>query len=104
MQSYLTPEEAAELLKIGVPEVMDFIDGGALRAIRLGNAIRIREADLERFLDAHAIGAMPAAELEPRSPSAAVPHADALPDGARGCQTRRGKQFKVRGSIEAGAE
>jgi excisionase family DNA binding protein len=103
MQAYLTPEEAAEMLKIGIPQVMDFIESCGLRAIRLGNAIRIREADLERFLDSHAVGA-PAADPEPRSPNAVAARADALPDGARWCQTRRGKQFKVRGSVEAGAE
>jgi excisionase family DNA binding protein len=104
MQACLTPQEAAELLKIDVADIMVLIERVRLRAIKLGNAIRIREADLEQFLETCTIGG----EAAPQTPAAILPQsteeAEALPDGARWCLTRRGKQFRVRGTLEQGAE
>ena len=36
MQSYLTPEETAQQLKVEVTEIMSLIEQGKLRAIRIG--------------------------------------------------------------------
>lgn len=111
MHKYLTPEETAELLKIDVAAIMNLIDTEELRAIRLGNTIRIREADLEHFLDACAVGGTAAQTSRPEPLEAAEAgtgdddlHAEPLPNGARWCHTRRGTPFRVRGTLTQGAE
>lgn len=101
MSSYLTPEELAEQLKIEVEDVMSLIEQGKLRAIRIGNSIRIREAEVEKLQVTCA--AVPAAmDAQPASPISDI---EALPDGSRWCLTRTGRaKFRVSGSIAAGAD
>ena len=101
MQSYLTPEEIAQQLKVGVAEVTSLIEQGKMRAILIGDSIRIPETELERLLDTCA--AVPAATDDPRaSPKIAT---EALPDGMRWCFTRTGRaKFRVSGSIADGAD
>jgi excisionase family DNA binding protein len=45
MQSYLTPEETAQQLKVGATEIMELIEQGKLRAISIGSNIRIPESE-----------------------------------------------------------
>jgi excisionase family DNA binding protein len=49
MQCYLKPEELAQHLKVEVMEILSLIEQGKLRAIRIGDSIRIPEAELERL-------------------------------------------------------
>ena len=104
MHTYMTPEESAELLKIEAGEIISLIEEGRLRAIRLGNSIRIREADLEEFLDTCAFGGNKKEDGTNTSVKKDLSSENTLPDGARWCLTRRGKRFRVRGSVKMGAE
>jgi len=45
-----TPQEVADLLKLRVQTVYDYIRTGKLTAVRLGNRYRIAHPDLEAFL------------------------------------------------------
>jgi excisionase family DNA binding protein len=98
MQNYLTPEEAAQLLKVEPKALSALINDGKLRAIRIGDAIRIREAELERLQVTS-----PAVALMEPAPLAADTDASP-PDGSRWCLTRQGAKFRVSGSIATGAE
>src|SRR5690606_30170222 len=51
MQRPLTTEEAAEYLQVTVDTVRRYIREGRLRASRLGREYRIRQEDLDAFLD-----------------------------------------------------
>jgi excisionase family DNA binding protein len=101
MQSYLTPEEAAQHLKVDADEITALITAGKLKAIRIGSNIRIPESELESLLVTCA--AVPAAndQEEATAPEDDLP----LPAGARWCSTRTGRaKFRVAGSIAKGAE
>lgn len=102
MQTYLTPEELAEQLKIEVADVMSLIEQGKLRAMRIGDHIRIREAEVENLQTTCA--AVPTAKKDdlPVSPPLDT---KTLPDGSRWCLTRTGRaKFRVAGSIASGAD
>lgn len=47
---FYTPQEVADLLKIKVTTVYDYIRSGRLRAARIGKGYRIARADLEAFV------------------------------------------------------
>ena len=91
MNSYLTPEELAQQLKIEIGDVIALIEGGKLRAIRIANNIRIPEAEIKK--------------LEVTCAAVPISAEETLPDGARWCFTRTGRaKFRVLGSIAHGAE
>ena len=46
MQAYLTPEEAAQQLKVAESEIVALIEQGKLRALRIGNSVRIPEGEI----------------------------------------------------------
>ncbi len=95
MQTYLTPEESAQQLKVEVTEIMTLIEQGKLRAIRIGNSIRIPGQEMENLLVTSPAGPNPAA-------SEAV---EILPNSSRLVPTRTGRtKFRVSGSVAAGAE
>jgi len=102
MATYLTPEELAADLKVDVDDIMSLIERGKLRAIRIGNSVRIHAADVEKLQVTCA--AVPAAtDATPvllHSEEKAV-----LSDGSRWCLTRTGRsRFRVLGSIATGAD
>src|SRR5580700_6565921 len=95
MQSYLTPQETAQHLKVEVTEILALIEQGKLGAIRIGSNIRIPEPELEKLLVTSAAGPTPAA------PGAT----EILPDNSRLVLTRTGRTtFRMSGSVAAGAE
>ena len=100
MQSYLTPEEAAQHLKVEADEITALITAGKLKAIRIGSNIRIPESELENLLVTAA--AVPSVnDQEEETAAEALP----LPAGARWCATRTGRaKFRVSGSVAKGAE
>lgn len=55
-ETFLTVAEVAELLKLNQQTVRNWIDQGSLPALKVGRRVRIRRSDLERVLDAGAIG------------------------------------------------
>jgi excisionase family DNA binding protein len=52
----LTVREVADVMRVSTMTVYRLIRGRALPAIRVGKHFRIRERDLERFLDAQTVG------------------------------------------------
>ncbi len=46
----MTPEQAAEFMQVGLPDVMAAIESGELKAKKIGTAFRISKANLEAFL------------------------------------------------------
>src|ERR1700745_3420813 len=49
-ETYLTVAEVAEKLKLNQQTVRNWIDQGALPALRVGRRVRIRRSDFERIL------------------------------------------------------
>jgi len=96
MQAYLTPEETAQLLKVELKEILLLIETGKIRAIRIGESIRIPETELGRLPVT-----CPAAP--PATATADSPAKDA-PQDVRTCLTRNGTPFRVSGSVATGAE
>ncbi len=50
-ETYLTVAEVAETLKLNQQTVRNWIDQGALPALRVGRRVRIKRSDFERILD-----------------------------------------------------
>ncbi len=50
-EKILTPEQVAEILQIHQYTVLKFIKQGKLQASKLGRVYRIKESDVEAFLD-----------------------------------------------------
>jgi len=98
MQSYLTLEETAQQLKVEVKEIMPLIEQGKLRAIRIGNNIRIPEQEVEKLLITSAASPNPT----DASPSRLT---EILPGNSRLMRTRTGRAtFRVRGGVATGAD
>lgn len=51
MDRLLTPEEAAEILAVSPKSIREWLRKGKLKGLRAGRLWRIRERDLEAFLD-----------------------------------------------------
>jgi excisionase family DNA binding protein len=51
MEKLLTPEEAAERLAVSPKSIREWLRQGKLKGVRAGRLWRIRERDLEAFLD-----------------------------------------------------
>jgi excisionase family DNA binding protein len=52
-ETYLTPQEVADLLKVTRRTVYRWIESGELPVIRFGSAYRITGSDLEVFIRRH---------------------------------------------------
>jgi excisionase family DNA binding protein len=50
-ETYLTVAEVAQTLKLNQQTVRNWIDQGALPALRVGRRVRIKRSDFERILD-----------------------------------------------------
>ncbi len=64
-----TPEEAAEVLRIGRTTLYALMSAGQLRPVHIGRACRISRAELERYVSGLEAPASPA----PMSPSVPMP-------------------------------
>lgn len=51
MDRLLTPEEAAEILAVSPKSIREWLRKGKLKGVRAGRLWRIRERDLEAFID-----------------------------------------------------
>lgn len=51
IERLLTPEEAAELLAVSPKSIREWLRLGKLKGVKAGRLWRIRERDLEAFLD-----------------------------------------------------
>jgi excisionase family DNA binding protein len=68
-ETYLTVAEVAETLKLNQQTVRNWIDQGALPALRVGRRVRIKRSDFERILE-ESYSARAAAPARPVGPSA----------------------------------
>ncbi|MGA9859242.1 MAG: helix-turn-helix domain-containing protein [Solirubrobacteraceae bacterium] len=68
-ETYLTVAEVAETLKLNQQTVRNWIDQGALPALRVGRRVRIKRSDFERILDESYSGGA-AAPAQQTGPSA----------------------------------
>lgn len=61
MEKLLTPEEAAAILSVSPKSIRAWLRQGKLKGVRAGRLWRIRERDLEAFLDplVHALETAP---------------------------------------------
>ena len=48
----LTPEQARQRLSLGRNTMYSLLRDGAIRAVRIGRAIRISDSELDRFIEA----------------------------------------------------
>jgi excisionase family DNA binding protein len=62
MTQLLSQREAAEILSLSEQTVRRLTREGRLPAVRIGASVRYREADLETFIETHAVAAAHATE------------------------------------------
>lgn len=80
-QKFLTPQQVADRLQISRVTVLDYLRKGRLKGHRVGKLWRIKEEDLEAFLEAGAD--------EDRADAAAIDEALADPERVPYDQVRR---------------
>lgn len=56
-EGLLTAKEVGDLLKIREASVRRYIRQGKMSAVRLGTKVRIKQSDLQRFIDERTSGA-----------------------------------------------
>jgi len=52
---FMTPQEIADLLKLNVMTVYEYIRTGALKAIKFGRSYRILIRDFEKFIESRRV-------------------------------------------------
>lgn len=52
---FMTPQEVADLLKLNVITIYEYIRNGALKAIKFGRSYRILVKDFERFVESRRV-------------------------------------------------
>jgi excisionase family DNA binding protein len=52
---FMTPQEVADLLKLNVMTIYEYIRIGALKAIKFGRSYRVRIKDFERFIESRRV-------------------------------------------------
>lgn len=50
---FLTVQEVADLMRVSSMTVYRLIKSGDLRAVRVGRSFRVRQADVDSYLEAH---------------------------------------------------
>ncbi|MFH1375702.1 MAG: helix-turn-helix domain-containing protein [Patescibacteria group bacterium] len=51
----LTPEQTGKMLQLHPFTILNYIKQGKLRSARIGRVYRIRESDIEKFLDSQVL-------------------------------------------------
>lgn len=74
LEKLLTPEEAAERLSVSPKTLRDWLRAGTLKGIKAGNLWRVRESDLEAFLNRNAGVKASASRISARGILAHVPN------------------------------
>lgn len=72
---WMSTKEAAELLGVTLRSLYRFIDEGAVSAYKFGRVIRLKQHDVETFIEASRIepGSLEHLYPEPKGPSASEP-------------------------------
>ncbi len=52
---FMTPQEVANLLKLNVMTVYEYIRNGALKAIKFGRSYRILSKDFDKFIESRRV-------------------------------------------------
>jgi excisionase family DNA binding protein len=65
----LTPEEAAEALRVGRTTIYALMKVGDLRPVRIGRSTRISRAEIERYVDRLEAPGPPATPLRSHRPA-----------------------------------
>ena len=52
---FLTAKDVANILKLNILTVYEYIRNGKLRAIKFGRTYRVEEKDLDRFIKEHEV-------------------------------------------------
>ena len=52
-ESFLTPAQVGERLQLSPYTILDYLRRGKLRGVKFGKQWRVREADLQAFIEAH---------------------------------------------------
>ena len=93
--TFLTIEEVAEVLKVKEADVVALIESGKMRAIRIGEHIRIPKEELGRLATTCAAGRNQQADFADEE----------APAGTRLVATRTGRaHFRVAGSVATGVD
>ncbi len=58
-RAYLTVKEAADMTRLGLSTIRLYISKRELKAHQVDSRVIIKRADIERFLEAHPIEALP---------------------------------------------
>jgi len=53
LETIYTPQQAAELLSVSEFTLMDWLRKGKIRGVKVGRLWRVREQDIEEFLEAN---------------------------------------------------
>jgi excisionase family DNA binding protein len=97
MNKFYSPEDLAALLSVDNSLVLNLIESGQLRAHRIGEFLRIEEAEFRKYLDAAVVSAAACVGIAARE----VPPASA--DGRKECPTFGGQAaFTYSGSVAQG--
>src|SRR5690349_11046363 len=98
MEKYLTTEEVAEMFRVDPEVILRLVKDQKLRSIRVGDVLRFREIDLEKFAESSAVAGADSRNGYVQQDT--IGAHDATPqDGSRWCWSVGGrKQFRVRGS------
>jgi excisionase family DNA binding protein len=80
---WLSTKDAAEHLGVTLRSLYRFIDEGALVAYKFGRVIRLKEQDVERFIEASRIapGSLEHLYPEPKGPGGREPTSPPEPQG-----------------------
>ena len=84
--SWLSTKEAAERLGVTLRSLYRFIDGGGLAAYKFGRVIRLKEADVDAFIESSRIvpGTLEHLYPEVKGPTRVVHSVDVGPVAAEG--------------------
>lgn len=55
-EKFFTPEQVADILQVHPYTVLKFIRQGKLKAVKLGRVYRIKQSEVENFLEAQTLG------------------------------------------------
>lgn len=51
MNKFYTPKEVADYLKVSTYTIYEWIKAGKLKAYRIGRGLRVKDADLQAFVE-----------------------------------------------------
>jgi len=68
MEKYLTSEQVAAVLQVHPFTVLKYLKSGTLEGVKIGRVYRIKESDVEKFLDGSAVKSEAKTEIRVAKP------------------------------------